>query len=219
MEVLFGVLLAIAVLVVVLAAKRGAEAAQRDRQASLREVPARPMSAAGSVGARSPAGSVFSAPAPARDRRLGPASTGAAVTPRSGEPNGPPARPWRAGATGDASVTADGTPSHASTSIRESTREAPRRARTEADSWWDTSARPANRAPARPAVRRELPPIDLNAASVDELQGLPGVGVRAADRIVEHRERHGRFDSVDDLGAVEGFDPHRVARLAPRAIV
>jgi len=43
--------------------------------------------------------------------------------------------------------------------------------------------------------------------------------VRAADRIVEHRERHGRFDSVDDLGAVEGFDPHRVARLAPRAIV
>jgi len=211
MEVLFGVLLAIAVLVVVLAAKRGAEAAQRDRSANLREVPARPISAAGSEGARAPTGSVFSAPPPGRERRLDPASTRAAVTGRNGDPSGTTTS-RRSQAASAAGVTAQATPVASSPAG-----EAPSRPRVEPDSWWDTSARPANRAPSRPAVRRELPAIDLNAATVEELQGLPGIGVRAANRIVEHRERHGRFHAVDDLEAVEGFDRHRVARLAPRA--
>ncbi len=69
------------------------------------------------------------------------------------------------------------------------------------------------------AVRRRLPPIDINRASVTELQNLPGVGVRAAERIVAHRERHGSFVTVSDLTAVEGFDEHRVSRLGPRATV
>lgn len=214
MEVLFGALLTIAVTVVVLAAKRGAEAAQRERHASLREVPAGPLSAPGSVGARAPASSIFSAPAPGREGRLGPALTGVAVTGRNGDPSATPTLPRSppAGATTVAGAQAPPAPS----SPR---REAPRRPRAEPDSWWDTSARPARQTRSRPTARRELPPIDLNAASVEELQGLPGIGVRAANRIAEHRARHGRFESVDDLEAVEGFDQHRVARLAPRATV
>ena len=214
MEVLFGALLAIAVTVVVLAAKRGAEAAQRERQASLREVPASPLSAPGSAGARAPAGSIFSAPAPGREGRPSPALTGVAATGRNGEPGAIPtlARSPAAGATPLTGTKAPSAPS----SPR---REAPRPSRARPDFWWDTSARPASQTRSGPTARRELPPIDLNAASVEELQGLPGIGVRAANRIAEHRARHGRFKSVDDLEAVEGFDPHRVARLAPRATV
>lgn len=218
MEVLFGLLLAIAVLVVALAAKRGAEAAQRDRHASLREAPARPLSGAGPLGTRSPAASMLSAPRPARGPRLGPAVSGAPGRARSGEADRVPAPRRRSAAPGAALATADQSPVDDS-SGRATATEAPARPRAEPDSWWDTSARPAARAPARPAVHRELPSIDLNAASVEELQGLPGIGVRAANRIVAHRERHGRFQSIDDLQAVEGFDSHRVARLAAQATV
>ena len=215
MEVLFGALLTIAVTVVILAAKRGAEAAQRERHTSLREVPAGPLSPPGSVGARAPASSIFSATAPGHEGRLGQALTGAAATGRNGDPSATPTLPRSpvAGATGVAGAQKPSAPSSPG-------REAPRRPRAEPDSWWDTSARPASRQTrSRPTARRELPPIDLNAASVEELQGLPGIGVRAASRIAEHRARHGRFKSVDDLETVEGFDQHRVARLAPRAIV
>lgn len=70
-----------------------------------------------------------------------------------------------------------------------------------------------------PPTRLPPRPIDINRASVEELKSLPGVGVRAAERIVAHRDRHGGFASVSELEAVEGFDTHRVSRLAPRATV
>ena len=67
---------------------------------------------------------------------------------------------------------------------------------------------------ARPAPAR---PLDLNRATVDELRALPGVGTVLAARIVETRERHGAFSSVDDLARVRGLTPARRARLAELA--
>ena len=61
--------------------------------------------------------------------------------------------------------------------------------------------------------------VDLNTAGVDELSLLPGIGRGAARRIIAHRELHGPFASVGDLEQVEGFDAHRVARVAGRAMV
>lgn len=49
--------------------------------------------------------------------------------------------------------------------------------------------------------------VDLNAAGVAELEGLPGVGPVLAARIVEHRERHGPFRAVEDLQDVPGIGP------------
>lgn len=72
-------------------------------------------------------------------------------------------------------------------------------------------------APSRP--RPERPPVNLNEAPADELTQLPGVGLRAADRIVADRDQHGPFASVGDLERVEGFDSHRIARLAGSATV
>lgn len=77
-----------------------------------------------------------------------------------------------------------------------------------------TSTAPA---PASPAVAAATKPVvDLNSASSDELQELPGIGPKAAARIVEHREEYGRFATLDDLRRVQGFDDKRIAALAGR---
>ena len=61
--------------------------------------------------------------------------------------------------------------------------------------------------------------ININTASVDELIQLPGVGRRAAERIVAHRQEHGPFASLDDLQAVEGWHAERIRRIADSATV
>jgi len=48
--------------------------------------------------------------------------------------------------------------------------------------------------------------VDLNKASVEDLILLPMIGESRAKKIIEHRERHGDFISVDDLRAVEGIN-------------
>lgn len=60
-------------------------------------------------------------------------------------------------------------------------------------------------------------PIDLNRASAAELELLPRVGPRLAERIVEERERGGPFRSVGDLERVRGIGPRTVERIAPLA--
>lgn len=61
--------------------------------------------------------------------------------------------------------------------------------------------------------------VDLNTAGVEELAVLPGIGPRAAARIVDHREEYGMFGSVDELEKVEGFDPDRIRAFRSRVRV
>ena len=61
--------------------------------------------------------------------------------------------------------------------------------------------------------------VDLNSAGVDELRRLPGLGHELAEAVVEFRESHGRFGSVDDLAEVSGIGPSRVARMRDRVHV
>lgn len=60
--------------------------------------------------------------------------------------------------------------------------------------------------------------IDLNRAGEAELDRLPGVGPVLARRIVEHRERHGRFHRVEELRAVRGIGPRLLERLRPHLV-
>jgi competence protein ComEA len=60
-------------------------------------------------------------------------------------------------------------------------------------------------------------PLDLNAATVEQLDALPGVGPVTAQRIVEWRTRNGRFAAVDQLREVEGIGERRFGQL--RALV
>jgi competence ComEA-like helix-hairpin-helix protein len=60
------------------------------------------------------------------------------------------------------------------------------------------------------------PRIDLNRATVAQLDALPGIGPVLAQRIVEHRRLHGEFRAVEELMAVRGIGPKLFARLEPR---
>ena len=48
-------------------------------------------------------------------------------------------------------------------------------------------------------------PININTATVQELQTLPGIGPVLAQRIVDYRQAHGPFDTVGALIEVEGI--------------
>jgi competence protein ComEA len=55
--------------------------------------------------------------------------------------------------------------------------------------------------------------VDLNTATVDELDTLPGVGPVTAAAILAWRDANGRFSSVDQLGNVDGIGPARLDKL------
>lgn len=57
------------------------------------------------------------------------------------------------------------------------------------------------------------PKVNLNRASADELQTLPGVGPVLAQRMVEWRKAHGRYRTVDDLQEVKGIGKKRLEQL------
>lgn len=56
-------------------------------------------------------------------------------------------------------------------------------------------------------------PLDLNSATAGDLDALPGIGPVTAEAIVAWRAAHGRFDSVDQLGDVDGIGPARLEKL------
>ena len=58
-------------------------------------------------------------------------------------------------------------------------------------------------------------PLDLNRATAQDLEALPGVGPKRAAAIVGFREANGGFRSVEDLERVPGLGPATVARLRP----
>jgi competence ComEA-like helix-hairpin-helix protein len=56
-------------------------------------------------------------------------------------------------------------------------------------------------------------PPELKRASAAELERVPGIGPRLAERIVAHRAAHGPFASHDALDAVPGVGPKLLAKL------
>jgi competence ComEA-like helix-hairpin-helix protein len=62
-------------------------------------------------------------------------------------------------------------------------------------------------------------PLDLNTATVEQLEQLPGVGPRTAQEIVKFREKSGPFRRVEDLLAIRGITKHRLEKLRPYVTV
>jgi competence ComEA-like helix-hairpin-helix protein len=56
-------------------------------------------------------------------------------------------------------------------------------------------------------------PININTATADELQLVPGIGPVTAGKILQMRKSYGSFKSVDDLLAIRGLGPKRLEKM------
>jgi competence ComEA-like helix-hairpin-helix protein len=56
-------------------------------------------------------------------------------------------------------------------------------------------------------------PININTASSDQLQQVPGIGPVTAQKILQMRKSYGAFKSVNDLMAIRGIGPKRLEKM------
>ena len=80
---------------------------------------------------------------------------------------------------------------------------------------WVTASSPVG---ALPAFSDDLhsgwpTPVNVNQASLEELQRLPGVGPAKAEAILNARAQRGRFESLDELQEIKGIGPAMLQRL------
>ena len=75
--------------------------------------------------------------------------------------------------------------------------------------------------PAKPAAApAKLPAapatiVNLNTATQAQLESLPGLGAKVAERILEYREKNGKFKKVEDLMNVKGIGEKSFLKLKP----
>jgi competence protein ComEA len=62
-------------------------------------------------------------------------------------------------------------------------------------------------------------PLNLNTATAQDLDALPGVGPALAQRLIDYRTSHGPFKRLDDLTAVSGIGPQNLAKLKPYLVL
>ncbi|MFQ5743735.1 MAG: ComEA family DNA-binding protein [Acidobacteriota bacterium] len=61
--------------------------------------------------------------------------------------------------------------------------------------------------------------VEVNSASLEELQTVPGIGAALAQRIIDFREEFGPFERLDDLLNVRGIGERYLERLRPHLTV
>jgi comEA protein len=74
---------------------------------------------------------------------------------------------------------------------------------------------PASRAAPPPAAHGAPSIIDVNRATVAELDAVPGIGPAVAQRIVDYRTTVGRFTSLEQLDSVKGIGPALLQKIQP----
>ncbi len=74
---------------------------------------------------------------------------------------------------------------------------------------------PEWRGPVQEQNQNAPKPVDVNTATAEELQSVPGIGETLAKRIVEFRQEHGPFEKVDDLLNVRGIGVTSLDKLRP----
>jgi competence protein ComEA len=65
---------------------------------------------------------------------------------------------------------------------------------------------------------RDVPPLNLNTATLSDLDNLPGIGPARAAAILQERVARGPFASVEELSRVPGLGPAAISRLRDRVV-
>jgi competence protein ComEA len=68
-------------------------------------------------------------------------------------------------------------------------------------------------------VKPEIVAININTASVKELDALPGIGAKTAALIVEYRQKNGPFKKIEELMNVRGVGEKSFLKLKPQLTV
>ena len=68
---------------------------------------------------------------------------------------------------------------------------------------------------AKPARATPSAPVNLNTATANDLQTLPGIGRATATRILEYRQKNGGFRKIEDLMNVKGIGEKSFLKLKP----
>jgi competence protein ComEA len=76
------------------------------------------------------------------------------------------------------------------------------------------AAKPAAASPAKSAATATAP-VNINTATQAQLEALPGVGPKVAERILEFRQKNGNFKKIEDLMNVQGIGEKSFLKLKP----
>jgi competence protein ComEA len=82
----------------------------------------------------------------------------------------------------------------------------------------DVRVGPSNAAPGAGSTTAGVV-VDLNTATLDQLDTLPGVGPVLAQSIIDYRTKHGRFTKIEQLQEVDGIGSKTYAQIAPHVRV
>jgi competence protein ComEA len=66
-----------------------------------------------------------------------------------------------------------------------------------------------------PAKSAPATPVNINTATVDQLDGLPGIGPKMAARIIDYRQKNGGFKKLEDLMNIQGIGEKNFLKLKP----
>ena len=64
-------------------------------------------------------------------------------------------------------------------------------------------------------LEKQSKKINLNTASINQLEALPGIGKKKAQAIVNYRKKYGNFTNTDDLTKIKGIGDKMLKKLKP----
>jgi competence protein ComEA len=67
--------------------------------------------------------------------------------------------------------------------------------------------------PPKPPAASAAAPLNLNTATLAQLETLPGIGMKVAERIVEYRQKNGGFKKVEELMNIRGIGEKSFLKL------